>query len=81
MTDPNGGESLGDKLQGLGETLGQKFNEVKENEGVQNAIQKTADAAKQATGGRFDEQIDGIVDKLGGDTPGPGAPGDGPTAA
>ena len=71
--DGDGKESFGEKLQGLGETLGAKFDEVKDNEGVRSAIDATADAAKKATGGRFDEQIDGIVDKLGG--------GDGPSAA
>ena len=77
MTQPNGDgkESFGDKLQGLGETLGQKFDEVKSSEGVQSALHATADAAKKATGGRFDEQIDGIVEKL------DDGDGQGPTAA
>ncbi|RRJ86726.1 antitoxin [Gulosibacter macacae] len=69
MADLNGDgkESFGEKLQGIGQQIGEKFEEVRDTEGVQNAIQGAADAAKKVTGGKFDEQIDSVADKLSGD--------------
>lgn len=68
MADLNGDgkESFGEKVQSFGKTIGEKAGELRDSEGVQNAIHGAGDAAKKVTGGKFDEKIDEVVDKLDG---------------
>ncbi|WP_201613160.1 antitoxin [Gulosibacter hominis] len=68
MADLNGDgkESFTEKIQGVGETIGDKAGELRDNEMVQNAIHGAGEAAKKVTGGKFDEQIDNVVDNLDG---------------
>lgn len=68
MADLNGDgkESFGEKVQGIGQAIGEKAGEVRESEFVQNAIHGAGEAAKKVTGGKFDEQIDNVVDNLDG---------------